>query len=296
MSGGADSRGRASDQPRELRDRPRGRNGKPASSRSRVAHPTATVKARCAGSIGERVWGRLGSLDFINRGMLFAAILFLCFIPSVIIANALAGHSAATSLVRHFGLNQQAAADVSRVFASPSATSNAITASSFVFLILGGIAAATAIQDLYEGAFGIKPRGLKDMARRLMWLAALVSASALAAWAGPWLHRNAGPVVLGLVGLVAFTGFWWFTMWLLLGGRMSWRDLFPSALATGACWLGMIGVFGLTMSGTITSDYNKYGSIGVIFALMSFLIAIGVVIILGAIVGVVWRERHAPAR
>ncbi len=56
----------------------------------------------------------------------------------------------------------------------------------------------------------------------------------------------------------------------------------------------MIGVFGLTMSSTIMSDYNKYGSIGVIFALMSFLIAIGVVIILGAIVGVVWRERHPP--
>lgn len=97
----------------------------------------------------------------------------------------------ATAIVRHFGLNQQAASDVSRVFASPSATSNAITASSFVFFILGGVAAATAIQDLYEGAFGIKPRG-------------------------------------------------------------------------------------------------------VIFALMSFLIAIGVVIILGAIVGVVWRERHPP--
>jgi len=28
--------------------------------------------------------------------------------------------------------------------------------------------------------------------------------------------------------------------------------------------------------------------------LMAFLIAIGVVIILGAIVGVAWRERHAP--
>jgi hypothetical protein len=32
----------------------------------------------------------------------------------------------------------------------------------------------------------------------------------------------------------------------------------------------------------------------VIFALMSFLIAVGVVILLGAIVGVVWRERHPP--
>ena len=50
-------------------------------------------------------------------------------------------------------------------------------------------------------------------------------------------------------------------------------------------------VFSFIFSGTVISDDMKYGSIGVVFALMSWLIAIGVVIILGAIVGVVWRER-----
>jgi membrane protein len=42
----------------------------------------------------------------------------------------------------------------------------------------------------------------------------------------------------------------------------------------------------------VISDNQKYGAIGVVFALMSWLIAIGVVIILGAIVGVVWQERR----
>ena len=40
------------------------------------------------------------------------------------------------------------------------------------------------------------------------------------------------------------------------------------------------------------SDDKKYGPIGVVFALMSWLVAIGVVIILGAVVGLVWRERE----
>jgi membrane protein len=41
----------------------------------------------------------------------------------------------------------------------------------------------------------------------------------------------------------------------------------------------------------VISNHQKYGPIGVVFALMSWLIAIGVVIILGAVVGLVWRER-----
>jgi membrane protein len=50
-------------------------------------------------------------------------------------------------------------------------------------------------------------------------------------------------------------------------------------------------VFSIIFSSTVISDDKKYGSIGVVFALMSWLIAIGVVIILGAVAGVVWRER-----
>jgi membrane protein len=38
-------------------------------------------------------------------------------------------------------------------------------------------------------------------------------------------------------------------------------------------------------------DARKFGPIGIIFALLSYLIAIGVVVILGAAVGLVWQER-----
>jgi membrane protein len=86
--------------------------------------------------------------------------------------------------------------------------------------------------------------------------------------------------------------FWWFSMWLLLGGRLTWRELFPSALATGICWLAMVIAFRLTISGSITSSYHTYGTIGVVFVIMTVLIAIGVVIVLGALLGVAWRERR----
>ena len=95
---------------------------------------------------------------------------------------------------------------------------------------------------------------------------------------------------------MVLTGFWWFTIWFLLAGRISWRALFPAAAATAVFWLGMEAVFSVIFSGMVTSDDTKFGPIGVVFALMSWLIAIGVVIILGAVAGIVWQERNLSFR
>jgi membrane protein len=249
----------------------------------RLGHRAAAVRQRWTGSVPGELWGRLQSLDFMTRGMLLAAVLLLCFVPFMIVVEALAGQSVATTVIRRFGLDAQAAAVVSNVFTSPAATSNALTGLSYVFFVLGGVAAAAAIQELYEHVFGLQGRGLRDTPRRLVWLGLLLGVGALAGWAEPWLQNLGGPVLLALVALPAFIGFWWLTMWLLLGGRIGWRQLLPSALATGICWLGMTIFFRLSMSSTMTSNYAKYGAIGVVLALMSVLIAVGVVIILGAL-------------
>jgi len=233
-------------------------------------------------------------MDFINRGLLLASVLLLCFVPFLIVFQALIGRSAETSAIRRFGLSHEAAADVSKVLTSPKATSGSITGFSYVLFILGGLAAASAIQELYENAFEVEGRGVKDIPRRLVWLGVMIAASAFSGWAGSGVRGVGGPVLLGLLGMLMITAFWWFTLWWMLGGRRTWRELLPAALATAVCWLGMTIVFRLTMSDSITSNYEKYGSIGVIFAIMSYLVAIGVVIIIGAVFGVVWRERHPP--
>jgi len=237
---------------------------------------------------------RLQTADVINRGLLFAAVLLLCFLPFLLILQSLAGRTRASGIIMRFGLTNEAAHAVRQVLTSPSTTSSAIDGLSWVFFIVGGIAAAAAIQELYERVFEVQGRGFKDTPQRIIWLAVAVGAVFLTSWAQPWLHSVGGPVLVALAALIGGTAFWWFSMWLLLAGELRWRELFPSALATGICWLGMHIVFRLTLSSTIVSDYRKYGSIGVVFAIMSLLIAIGVVIMLGALLGVVWRERDKP--
>jgi len=84
----------------------------------------------------------------------------------------------------------------------------------------------------------------------------------------------------------------------LLGGRVGWRVLLPSAVATGLFCAGL-GVFSnLYFSSSIVSDSKTYGAIGAVLAIVTWFIAIGSVIILGAVAGAVWhdRNRSEPAR
>jgi membrane protein len=262
---------------------------------ARVTAWRVAGRQRFAGSPAEDLWRRLTAMDLINRGVLFAATELLCLFPFLIVARTLTDQSTTTEAIKRFGLNHEAASVLTKALVPPSTTSHGVTVVSYVLFVLAGLAVAGAVQELYQATFDVAGRGLKDIPLRLVWLLALAGAGSVSGLVTPWLHDSGGRVLFGAVTLIGATCFWWFSMWLLLRGQLAWRALFPSALATGVCWLGMIVVFRLTMSDTVITDYRKYGASGVVLALVSFLIAVGVVIILGAVVGQVWRERRGRA-
>ena len=263
----------------------------------RVGRAAEWGRQKYAGSSAEYLQRRLTRLDFINQGVLFAATLLLCALPLLIVVTALAGKSSAAAIGRRMGLDRQATAVFGHLFASPSATQAAVVGTtSMVFFVLGGIVIASTLQALYERVFDVSHRGMKGLPRQLIWLAATLGLGFLnGGLAGPAV-RHAGPTMFGAVALIYFTGYWWFTLWLLLAGRVPWRRLFPCACATGLFWLGMEAVFALFISRMVISENQEYGPIGIVSALMAYLIAIGVVIILGAAVGLVWQERNLSFR
>ena len=248
-----------------------------------------------SGSAAGELWHRLDTLDFMNQAMVLAGTMLLCVFPFLIVVSSLAGTGAASSFSIRLGLNQRAAADLGHLFNPAGATSATVTVITLVLLAVFAVAGASVVQQLYERIFDLDSRGVRDLLRRLIWTGLVAGWLYLAGLVGPSL-RAAGPVVVGIVILVAFTGFWWLAMRFLLDGRVPWRRLFPSAVATGLCWLGMVIVFHFTFSGMVISSYDRYGPIGIVFDLLSYALAVGVVIILGAVVGIVWHERGPSLR
>ncbi|MFD4661081.1 ribonuclease BN [Kitasatospora sp. NPDC058444] len=228
-------------------------------------------------------------MDFLNQAVQLAATLLLCAVPFLLVVSALAGRSAVSALTRRLGLSSEAATDVGHLFASSATTSAAVTGVSSVFFVLGGLAAAGSIQQLYRRVFQLGGQSW-DKLRALVWLALVMGWVALGSAVGRGFHASV-PVLWWIVHVAAFIGFWWFTMWFLLAGRVAWRRLFPCAVATSLFWIGMVVVFHFTLSGMIVGNSDEYGPIGVVFCLMSFFIAVGVVIILGAATGMMWDER-----
>ena len=280
-------------------DEPAHRSGAPARERGRalLGKGNAAIvwaKATPAGIL----WTRLNAADFINSAFQFATYALLCIFPFMIVVTAAAGGSFRKVLIARLGLNPQAATDVDALIASGSQALASLTVLGIAFLTLSAIGIATNLQAWYQKVYDQPPPPgdwMRPLLSRLVWVAGLL--------ASLWLHveagRQVGPaghhVLIFAALFVIDLLFWWWTAHVLLLGTMSWRALFPAALATSLCFAGLGVYSSIGFSRSIISDDKRYGPVGVVMVLVTYFIAIGVVVHLGAVLGRMWNERHAAA-
>jgi membrane protein len=256
----------------------------------------AAGQDRYQGSLAQSFVLELKTLDFAQQIILFGAGLLVSLLPFLILLSAFASARVDDDLALRLGLNQRASGIVSHLFTSSPAVLNVATVTSLIFVAAGTLAVASSLQQIYEKAFAQDPRGMRDWYRLPVWVFVLCAVVVFESLVGrPVRNASAGPVLAELVTFAVMTPFFWWTMHFLLSGRVSWRRLLLPAIATGAFFAGL-GVFSkFYFSATIISDSRTYGTIGAVFGILTWLIAIGAVIILGAVVGVVWDRRSSRA-
>jgi membrane protein len=252
----------------------------------------AAARGRFEGSLAQGILARLKALDFADQAMLFGGGLLVSLLPFVILLSAFASQRVDDDISLRLGLDRPAAGIVDHLFTTSPATLNAATATSLIFLIAGMLAVTSSLQQIYEKVFRQDHRGVRDLGRLLTWIVVLCAAMVAESLAERPVSGAAGGWLAPLVTVAIMTPFFWWTMHFLLAGRVAWRTLLPSAVITGVLY-GGLGVFSkFYFSGTIISDSKTYGTIGAIFGLMTWFIAIGAVIILGAVAGAVWEDRR----
>jgi membrane protein len=271
----------------------RPRPAQPATGRQ----PVAGARRRFRGSLAEGVLSQLKELNFGDQALLFGAGALVSLLPLLILLSAFASERVDDDIALHLGLDNRAANIASHLFTSSPATFNAATATSLVFVVAGTIAIASSLQQIYEKIFRQDHRrGLPFVWRKLTWVIVMCAVVALESAVNSAVRRGpAGDWLVDVFTFVFYAPFFWWTMHFLLGGRVGWRRLLPSAIATGLCFVGLAVFSRFYFSPTIVSDNTVYGPLGTVFGLMTWLAAIGGLIIVGTVAGAVWEGRHRRA-
>lgn len=257
----------------------------------------AAARARFEGSVAQDIVKELRALDFSNQATLFGAGLLASLLPFLVLLSSFANTRVDDHIALRLGLNRKAAVVVTHLFVSSRISFNAATAISVVFIVSGTLAVASSLQQIYEKAFHLDHRGRRGLVRLPTWIIALCLTVALESLAArPARHFGGGIGLVAVVTFVIMTPFFWWTIHFLLGGRIPWLRLLPPAVATGFLFAGF-GLFSnFYFSRTIIANSKTYGAIGAVFSIMTWLIAIGAMIILGAVAGAVWEDRKVKQR
>lgn len=276
--------------PRRDKDRssPPPVRGRVRAAQRRIA---SGARGRFEGSAAQDFLRRLGALDFANSIVLFGSSLLLSVLPFIILLSSLANRRIDTDLSRHIGLNSQGARMVSQLFRSSPAHSAAPIVTALILAAAGTMAVAGSLQVIYERVFGQPHRGWRDVLRFLTWAGVLFGVLVTESIISNPVRAAGGPVAQGLVTYAGTAAFFGWTMHFLLAGRVPWRRLIRAAILTALLWIGL-GLFSsVYFSAAIISDSRLYGTIGVVFTLLTWFIAIGAVIVLGAVAGATWDQR-----
>jgi membrane protein len=225
---------------------------------------------------------RFFGLQGIDRATALAGQAFTALVPLLIVYGAFMsradGRDFADQLVQVFHLRGSTAASLRSALAPANTVEDEASALGAVLLVFSALSFTRALQRLYRLAWDQPSLGLRAAKWGLAWLAIVV------------VVLTVRPIVLGglhgvprlVVSLVIVAALWLLTPYVLLGTRIAWRRLIPTALLTAAGMTALEVSSALWMPRTVAASARQFGVIGVAFALLSWLVAAGLVLVAAA--------------
>ena len=248
-----------------------------------------------------RVQERFGEVHGSYLASAVTLTAFLSLFPLLLVGVAVVGfvsHGSpelAGDVVRRLGLTGDAADAITKAIATAERRRGTALGLGTVGLLWSGLGLVAALQFAFNSAWQVPSRGMKDKLYGLAWLAGAVVilvASFTITAALTFLPAVAAPLAL-LVGLAVNLSLWLWAMRVLPNRVVGWRALLPGAV------LGAVGLEVLKAVGTlwvpraVASSQALYGSIGIVFAVLAWLLVFGRLVVYAGVVNVVrWEEDH----
>jgi membrane protein len=162
-------------------------------------------------------------------------------------------------------------------------------------LLLSGLSLVNALQTAFDSAWQVSGRGLKDKLYGLGWLlgASLILMGSFAVTA--FLRSLPGPVTPLVLAATLFVdaALWLWTFKVLTNRQVGLKPLLPGAVlgAVGLEVLKTVG--GIYVPGAVASSSALYGTLGVVFAILAWLLFFGRLAVYSVVLNVVcWERSH----
>ncbi|MEY2398559.1 MAG: rane protein [Actinomycetota bacterium] len=291
-----------------LRDRSKNEdNGYVPPSQTDAAKPPPEdkgIKAKLARipvlGVAIKVNDRYGELKGNNLAASVAFQSFVSIFPLMLVIVAILGFLAAGSvdvtgkIVSNLGLTGEAAKIIGNAVSAASKNKGATAPIGLLGLFWSGLGLVNAIQYALDQVWQVEDRGMKDKAFGLMWLtgaAVLFVGSAAVTTVINWLPGFAAPLGI-LAGLVVSFGLWLWTFRVLPNRTLPWKALVPGALL-GAVGMEVLKVVGAVyVPRTVANSSALYGSLGVVFAVLAWLLLFSRLVLYAAVLNVIRWERQ----
>ena len=226
---------------------------------------------------------------------------FLSIFPLLLFAIAILGFFVANSdnfandVIERLGITGDAAQNIEDALDQAQKSRRAASVIGIVGLLWSGLGLVAAVQYAINAAWQVAGRGWRDKLKGLMWLggAALLFLTSFATSAIIGLLPAFLKPLTFIASLSVNLGLWLWTFKVLSTRDIGWKSLLPGAVV-GAIGLNILTfVGGIYVPKAVASASALWGTIGIVFAILAWLLFFGRLVVYSAVVNVIrWEEDH----
>lgn len=229
---------------------------------------------------------RFQTLEGFDRAIALASLTFSALIPlGIVVSGAVSDHDIGDHLVERFGLDGNGARAVNDLFDTGEDLASGFSVFSFFLLLVTILSFSRALQRLFERTWELPPLSVRNTVNGLIWICGLVVYAVITG--AVRANYNAGVLeiltaaVLGVVSVVFVT---WSGV-LLSNRRITRRELLPAAILVAAVG-GLLAIGGDIYVPRLFNSYaDRYGVVGAVFALISWLFVLMVGLVSAVAIG-----------
>ena len=236
-----------------------------------------------------RVVNRFQKVAGFDRSIALASAALTATIPLAILISAvpshLGGKDTAERIIDRYALTGGGAEAVTDIFAPPSGTSTSLGIIGFLFLLVALLSFSRAVQRLFEQTWELSPLSVRNTFNGLLWIGGLTVYTTLSGVIRAAIGHSRLELTAALLATPLSAVFLVWSGRVLSAKRIGRQDLLPFAIV-GSAMLAVYSVGATVYVPHLFDTYaTRYGVIGAVFAMISALFCVMVIVVASAAAG-----------